>query len=186
VESDNRYKMDEVLKTMLAQRGVPVETLEELEDPSGGRLQKVGEYLIHTSPKSRLSEDDIESFAKDIGDKGAARGILLVDNPPSASVLNVIRKHSDMIQLFHKRQLAIDTSAHRKVSPHRILTMEERTAFFERYRVKPEYMPAIDSQDPMAKWVGARPGDILEILRKSEAAGGPPYYRICVANTSLA
>lgn len=178
--------MDDVLKTMLAQRGVAVETVESLDDPSGGRLQKIGEYLIYQSPKSRLSEDDIDAFAKDIEEKGAGRGILIVENPPSAVVLNVIRKNADKVQLFHKKQLAIDITSHRKVSPHRILSQEERTVFFQKYRVKPEYMPAIDSQDAMAKWIGARPGDVIEILRKSETAGGPPYYRMCVANTSLA
>jgi DNA-directed RNA polymerase I, II, and III subunit RPABC1 len=178
--------MDDVLKTMLAQRGVPVETVESLEDPSGGRLQKIGEYLIYETPKSRLSEDDIESFLKDIREKGAGRGILIVENPPSAVVLNVIRKHADTVQLFHKKQLVFEITSHRKVSPHRILSQEERTNFFQKYRVNAELMPAIDSQDPMAKWIGARPGDVIEILRKSETAGGPPYYRVCVANTSLA
>ena len=184
--SDNRHKMDDVIKTMLAQRGVAVETAENLEDPSGGRLQKIGEYLIYHSPKSRLSEDDIDGFAKDIGEKGAGRGILIVENPPSAVVLNVIRKNADKIQLFHKKQLVLDITSHRKISPHRILSQEERTVFFQKYRAKADLMPAIDSQDAMAKWIGARPGDVVEILRKSETAGGPPYYRICVANTSLA
>lgn len=178
--------MDEVLKRMLSQRGVPVETVEMLDDPAGGRLQKIGDYLVYQTPKSRLSEDDIDAFVKDIDEKGAGRGILIVENPPSAVVLNVIRKHADKVQLFHRKQLVTDITSHRKLSPHRILTPEERSVFFETYRVNPSLMPSIDSQDAMAKWIGARPGDVIEILRKSETAGGPPYYRICVANTSLA
>ena len=35
---------------------------------------------------------------------------------------------------------------------------------------------------PFARWVGAKPGDIVEILRKSMTAGGTPYYRFCVAS----
>jgi DNA-directed RNA polymerase subunit H len=46
-------------------------------------------------------------------------------------------------------------------------------------------MPMIDSQDMMAKWIGAKPGDIVEIMRKSETAGSTPYYRHCVADVTL-
>lgn len=177
---------EEVLKIMLAQRGVTIDNIEDLgETELQGRLQKVSEYLLYYSNKSRISEKDIEGVLQAIQESGTSRGIIIVESPPSSVILNLIRRHSDVLQLFHKKQLIFDISTHRKVSPHRILTEEEKTTFFERYRVKPDLMPCIDSQDAMAKWIGARPGDVIEIIRKSETAGGPPYYRICVANTSL-
>jgi DNA-directed RNA polymerase subunit H (RpoH/RPB5) len=46
-------------------------------------------------------------------------------------------------------------------------------------------MPLLDSQDMMARWIGAKPGDIVEITRKSETAGSTPYYRLCVADVTL-
>jgi DNA-directed RNA polymerase I, II, and III subunit RPABC1 len=50
--------------------------------------------------------------------------------------------------------------------------------------VHKDYLPVphISSQDAIARWIGARPGDVIEIMRNSETAGGTPYYRICVAN----
>jgi DNA-directed RNA polymerase subunit H (RpoH/RPB5) len=50
--------------------------------------------------------------------------------------------------------------------------------------VHKDYLPVphISSQDAIARWIGAKPGDVLEILRNSETTGGTPYYRICVAN----
>jgi DNA-directed RNA polymerase subunit H (RpoH/RPB5) len=46
-----------------------------------------------------------------------------------------------------------------------------------------EYMPTphIWSQDAPVRWIGGRPGDIIEVLRKSPDAGATPYYRFCVA-----
>ena len=46
-----------------------------------------------------------------------------------------------------------------------------------------EYMPTphIWSQDAPVRWIGGRPGDIVEVLRKSPDAGATPYYRFCVA-----
>ena len=43
-------------------------------------------------------------------------------------------------------------------------------------------LPWIDSQDAMAKWLGARTGDVIEIERLSESAGNSKYYRYCVSN----
>lgn len=50
--------------------------------------------------------------------------------------------------------------------------------------VHKEYLPVphISSQDAIARWIGAKPGDVVEVMRNSETAGGTPYYRICVAN----
>ena len=50
--------------------------------------------------------------------------------------------------------------------------------------VHKDYLPVphISSQDAIARWIGAKPGDVVEILRNSETTGGTPYYRICVAN----
>ena len=175
----------DVLKTMLSQRGVSVEAIEDVgESELQGRLQKIGNYLLYFSSKSRISEKDIEMVLQAIQESGTSRGIIIIESSPSAVILNLIRKHSDVLQIFHKKQLIFDITTHRKVSPHRILSPEEKVAFIEKYRVNPELMPCIDSQDALAKWIGARPGDVIEVLRKSETAGGPPYYRICVASAS--
>jgi DNA-directed RNA polymerase I, II, and III subunit RPABC1 len=175
----------EVLKTMLRQRGVNVDDTSGLESDLPGETSKIGEYLVHFSSKSRISQDTIDSVLATMKEGGATRAIIVVDTPPSSVVLNVVRKYADVLQLFHTKQLQFDITTHRKVPPHRILTAEEKNAFLEKYRANTEFMPAIDSQDPMAKWIGARPGDIVEILRRSESAASTPYYRVCVANTSL-
>lgn len=176
----------DVLKTMLSQRGVDVATVEDLQTDLPGTSHKIGEYFLHFSSKSRISEKDIlMSILPQMESVGATRCIVVVDIPPSDAIKNVIRKYADKLQLFHSKQLIFDITTHRKIPPHRILSNEEKTAFLEKWRIHPSKMPAIDSQDPMAKWIGARPGDIVEILRKSETAGSTPYWRVCVANTSL-
>jgi DNA-directed RNA polymerase subunit H (RpoH/RPB5) len=65
---------------------------------------------------------------------------------------------------------------------------DERVAMATRYNVTnpAEQLPAIDSQDTMAKWVGAVPGDILEVTRHSDVAGPQVYYRYCVADVNVA
>ena len=41
-------------------------------------------------------------------------------------------------------------------------------------------MPYILATDPIAKELGAKPGDFLKISRRSETAGSSTYYRYVV------
>ena len=47
-----------------------------------------------------------------------------------------------------------------------------------------EQLAWIDSQDAAAKWIGARPSNIIEVTRFSESSGDARSWRYCVANTS--
>jgi DNA-directed RNA polymerase subunit H (RpoH/RPB5) len=94
----------------------------------------------------------------------------------------------ERVQFFHIRQLQFDITTHRMAMPHRILKEDERNAMFKRYNVtKPgEQVPWIDSQDTMSKWIGAMPGDILEVTRHSDVAGPQLYYRYVVPDVNVA
>jgi hypothetical protein len=48
------------------------------------------------------------------------------------------------------------------------------------------YLPKIDSQDPMAKWIGARPSDVIEVLGLCESSGLNRRYRLCLADVANA
>ena len=69
---------------------------------------------------------------------------------------------------------------HELVPKHEILSKEEAEEVLGRYRVKPHQLPRIKASDPAAKELGAKPGDILKILRKSPTAGETVAYRYVV------
>lgn len=69
---------------------------------------------------------------------------------------------------------------HFLVPKHRILSPEEAQRVLEKYRVKPHQLPYILASDPVIKILGAKPGDIIEIVRDSETAGKAVYYRVVV------
>jgi DNA-directed RNA polymerase subunit H (RpoH/RPB5) len=89
-----------------------------------------------------------------------------------------------LLQIFAINRLQFDITTHRKVPRHRILDQAEIEKLEKKMNITDSktQLPWIDSQDAMAKWIGARPGDIVEILRFSESAGATAYYRYCVAN----
>jgi len=49
-----------------------------------------------------------------------------------------------------------------------------------RLNTNPSQFPYIQSTDPLAKEVGAKPGDFVRITRNSETAGTSIYYRYVV------
>lgn len=61
-----------------------------------------------------------------------------------------------------------------------ILPREEARALFRRLHIRPWQIPWIRSNDPLVKAVGAKPGDVLKIVRRSETAGEGVIYRLVV------
>ncbi len=60
------------------------------------------------------------------------------------------------------------------------MTKEESTQVLANFNASPAQFPYILSTDPVAKEVGAKPGDFVKITRKSETAGSSIYYRYVV------
>jgi len=69
---------------------------------------------------------------------------------------------------------------HELVPQHRILSPEEAKEVLARYGVQPQQLPYILASDPVVRELGAKPGDIIEIKRKSPTAGEAVYYRLVV------
>jgi DNA-directed RNA polymerase subunit H len=73
-----------------------------------------------------------------------------------------------------------DIGQHVLVPKHEILSKEKAKEVLERYKVSPHQLPLIKSSDPVAKAIGAKPGDILKITRDSPTAGRAIAYRFVI------
>lgn len=69
---------------------------------------------------------------------------------------------------------------HELVPEHRIAEPEEVNALLEKYDIKKEQLPKALVSDPVIKYIGARPGDVIKIIRRSETAGAALAFRIVV------
>jgi len=84
------------------------------------------------------------------------------------------------VELLHRRFLSIDLFMHDLVPSHELLSEEEIVEIEKEYGISRDQLPKIKAGDPAAKAIGARPGDVLRIVRESETAGHHLMYRYCI------
>ncbi len=69
---------------------------------------------------------------------------------------------------------------HVLVPKHILLSKEEAKEVLEKLGIEPWQLPWIKASDPAARALGAKPGDIIKIIRKSPTAGETVAYRYVV------
>jgi DNA-directed RNA polymerase subunit H len=69
---------------------------------------------------------------------------------------------------------------HELVSDHKILNDKEAKKVLKAYKIEPDQLPKIQVNDPVIKAIGAKPGQLIKIIRKSKLAGETIAYRLVV------
>ncbi|HDM67398.1 MAG TPA: DNA-directed RNA polymerase subunit H [Thermoplasmatales archaeon] len=73
-----------------------------------------------------------------------------------------------------------DIMKHELVPKHIILSEEEKKKLLEKYRIDETQLPKILHTDPVVIAIGAKPGQVLKIIRRSPTAKESIAYRIVV------
>jgi DNA-directed RNA polymerase subunit H len=73
---------------------------------------------------------------------------------------------------------------HELVPEHTILSDKESKDLLKNYDIKPDQLPKILDTDPAAFSIGAKPGQIVKIVRKSRTAKQATVYRFVVESES--
>lgn len=61
-----------------------------------------------------------------------------------------------------------------------IVPKEEVKEILKQLNAKPFQLPWIRSSDPLARALGAKPGDVIRVIRKSDTAGEAVSYRFVI------
>jgi DNA-directed RNA polymerase subunit H len=120
----------------------------------------------------------VNRLQKVMKDKEIERGIIVTSGRYTHAVKQGAKKKK--IELLPKTFPAFDLFEHDLVPRHEMLTDKEKEQLLAQFKVQPYQLPQIKSTDPAVKAIGARPGDILRIIRKSPTAGEHLAYRYVV------
>jgi DNA-directed RNA polymerase subunit H (RpoH/RPB5) len=74
---------------------------------------------------------------------------------------------------------------HRLVPLHEIISEKERDELFKKYNIKQDQLPRILDTDPVAVSIGAKPGQVLKITRKSQTAKKAVAFRLVIESNKL-
>jgi len=193
------------LKEMLVERGEDIKEFEEKEITiPREKFYNELDYLEFYTDKSVIIfafkgvrktiiaelKDDEENMDEFIKKHGNKMNILLIFNndiitTPNITLLTkydkIMQKKKGMLQYFQIKNLMFNPTKHEIVPKHRKLTPEETTAIMDKYLIKTKLqIPIIMHSDVIAKWLGLKQGELVEITRYNENSGVSYYYRCCV------
>jgi DNA-directed RNA polymerase subunit H len=66
------------------------------------------------------------------------------------------------------------------VPRHQIMGEEEVAALLARYNITNDQLPKMYHDDPAAKTVEAKPGDVIRVTRTSQTAGRAESFRLVI------
>lgn len=85
-----------------------------------------------------------------------------------------------LIETFHEGDLIVNITHHELVPKHIRLSKAEKKELLRRYRLKESQLPRIQREDPVARYLGLKRGEVVKIIRRLETSGRYASYRICL------
>jgi DNA-directed RNA polymerase subunit H len=118
----------------------------------------------------KISNDQISEFCKLIIETGVDEAILVSNVQPSIQAYSLFTeickaKNSVFIQFFSDEELLFNPLDHVLTPKHRIISEKEKRELIEE-GITLEKIPKISVLDPVAKRLGVRTDDVIEINRK--------------------
>ena len=92
---------------------------------------------------------------------------------------NLLEKLNIFIQMFDINKLMFNVTRHELVPKHTMIDFDEEKMILEKHSITKDQLPVIKKTDPVAKYLGMKPGQLCKIIRPSETFGMYSSYRIC-------
>jgi DNA-directed RNA polymerase subunit H len=82
-----------------------------------------------------------------------------------------------------KIRIQFNIMNHDLVPLHKIVSEKEKTELLKKYNIEPNQLPKILNTDPVSISIGAKPGQIVKIIRNSHTAKEAIAYRLVVESS---
>lgn len=89
--------------------------------------------------------------------------------------------HGRFVQIYGLQNFKFNISQHIYVPKHQIISSKDKVKnILDFYHTSLEKLPKIKREDPMAKYIGAHPGDLIHIKGYNESTAFIDKYRYCI------
>lgn len=123
----------------------------------------------------------MRNFCLRIQEKNFSTGIFIYQNNITPSANKMIPTVSPaIIETFQESDLVVNITHHELVPKHIRLSDGEKSQLLQRYKLKESQLPRIQREDPVARYLGLKRGQVVKIIRRSETSGRYASYRICL------
>jgi len=152
------------------------------EDRHGNKKEPaIGTIRVEFNGDNTIGVKTVRNFAHTIDEGNFHTGILVTAVPVSSACHKLaVTIAPRVMELFQESDLIINITQHELVPKHIMLSPDEKKALLDRYRLKQNQLPRILKEDPVARYLALRRGDIVKIIRPSLTAGRYATYRTCV------
>ena len=170
----------------------PLDILVERDIPNGVKDKCLIKYRLDEKfKKSKTLEQQILDIYKNNLDKDDTVIIMNINKIPfkntkkesnvESFVDDIYSKFEHFVQIYSIENFLFNVSKHYIVPKHEIIYTNELKEVKEQYNINNlENLPTIRREDPQAKFVGAKPGDVIKITRPSISSILSIMYRHCV------
>ena len=170
----------------------PLDILVERDIPNGVKDKCLIKYRLDEKfKKSKTLEQQILDIYKNNLDKDDTVIIMNINKIPfkntkkesnvESFVDDIYSKFEHFVQIYSIENFLFNVSKHYIVPKHEIIYTNELKEVKEQYNINNlENLPTIRREDPQAKFVGAKPGDVIKITRPSISNILSIMYRHCV------
>jgi DNA-directed RNA polymerase subunit H (RpoH/RPB5) len=176
------------LRAMLTRRGYTElkNKKEDLKDPNSfiwisDTLGKIcctftGDWDSTTRIKT------VEKFAYHLEEENIPRGILIAGIDITTQAAQHLRESKvgtgAIIEFFTLKELSHDIMEHYLMPKYRLLTDTQATALRKRCMVNEDQLPEMRQTDPVARYFGLQPTQILEVTRSNDSCGTEVLHRV--------
>lgn len=189
----NQYLVRRTVLEMLTDRGYSIDdyqlgSYEEFAEQFQGCIKDASclrivvsknknTLFVHFSDEEKMSLKSVKMLVENLEKQDIKDLVLVLREGISPAASKFIAECKLHITMFKEKELLFNVTKHKLVYKHRIITNDEKEKLLRDKRIKEEQMPQILVSDPVAKYLGAKKGDVLEITRESETAITSLYWR---------
>ena len=156
----------------------------EIEDPhtfTAACTKTSQPILVLYIDDPKLGIQSVKSIESKMKDYSVRNSIVIYDNNLTSfaktAIVNMKQDGYD-IELFTTKELSYNVTKHVLVPQHTLLDASDKAEILEFFRITEKRLPFILYSDPVARYYGAKPGDLFQINRKTEGVGTNPYFRV--------